>query len=324
MLKSNPWRGRAARLKNIMDFLNNLQMGPEPILIAGPTASGKSALGLRLAERGNVHIINADALQIYADWRILTARPSDTEAATCPHRLYGHIGLTTPYSVGHWLTDVAAAIDAAQDAGATPVILGGTGLYFLGLTQGLVDIPPISHAVKRQADNIEATQGKDAFADLLRAADPQTYARVDTRNPARTRRAWEVLTQTGTGLAQWQDNTPPALVPLNPDRALILNSDTDWLNTRINTRMDMMIDQGALDEVRAVLDIGWDATLPSCQAIGAKEFVDHLSGTLSLNDAVAAAKMQTRRYAKRQRTWFRSKMSAWTQCHVSDAGVALL
>lgn len=291
-----------------------------PILIAGPTASGKSGLALTLAERFGGAIVNADALQVYASWKVLTARPDATEAARAPHYLYGHIGLNQPYSVGHWLREVEACLALLREKDLRPIIVGGTGLYFQALTRGLADIPAIPAEIRNEADRILATAGERALAEELREEDPATYSKIDIKNPARTQRAWEVLRATGRGLADWHEQTPPPLLPPEQTHALHLRSDTDWLNRRIEARFERMVEQGALDECRAVLESGWNPSHPSCQAIGAKELIGFLLGEMPLQEAVELAKIQTRQYAKRQRTWFRSKMRDWHQIEI-PAGI---
>lgn len=291
----------------------------KPILIAGPTASGKSALGIKLARKYDGVIINADALQIYKEWQVLTARPDDSETSQCPHWMYGHIGIGSPYSSGHWVNEVKAKLKDAQDNKLRPIILGGTGLNFQMLTNGIAPVPEIPDHVKREADQIEMTKGRHAFVDLLATSDPETLARVDAQNPMRVRRAWEVFTATGKGLSKWQDETPPPLLALKDCTPIKLVCDTVWLNERIDRRFDMMIDQGALDECRSVLDAGlWDEGHPSCRAIGARELIGHLQNNDDLADAIEEAKQQTRRYAKRQRTWFRSKMVDWHSLYIDD------
>lgn len=282
-----------------------------PILIAGPTASGKSGLALSLAERFGGAIINADALQVYGDWRVLTARPTAADEARVPHHLYGHIGLRDPYSVGHWLREVEDCLTRLRARSRRPIIVGGTGLYFAALTQGLAEIPTVPAEVRDRANQLAARSGERVFADDLRRDDPATYSKIDVNNPARTRRAWEVLRATGRGLADWQADTPAPLLPLDRCHALNLHADTAWLNQRIEDRFDAMLAQGALDECRAVLQHGWDPALPSCQAIGARELIAFLNGELPLKTAVDLAKTQTRQYAKRQRTWFRNRMRDW-------------
>ena len=290
----------------------------KPILIAGPTASGKSGLALTLAERFGGAIVNADALQVYASWQVLTARPDAAEEARAPHYLYGHIQLNQPYSVGHWLREVEACLALLQNRGLRPIIVGGTGLYFQALTRGLADIPTIPAEIRQEADQIVKTSGENTLAEELREEDPATYSKIDINNPARTQRAWEVLRATGRGLADWHDETPPPLLPLEETHALHLQSDTDWLNQRIEARFDLMIEQGALEECRIVLESGWDPSHPSCQAIGAKELIAFLQDKMTLQEAIELAKIQTRQYAKRQRTWFRSKMRDWYQIEMPD------
>ncbi|ESW62228.1 MAG: tRNA delta(2)-isopentenylpyrophosphate transferase [Rhodobacter sp. CACIA14H1] len=272
-----------------------------PVLIAGPTASGKSALAMDLAARDGRTVVNADALQVYANWRILTARPSPADEAALPHALYGHVPREAAYSVGHWLRDLAPLLSRPV------VIVGGTGLYLTALTEGLADIPPTPPAIRAEADRLLAAGG---LPSMLAALDPATAARIDSRNPVRVQRAWEVLQATGRGLADWQADTAAPLLPLAEAQAIVLRPGADWLNARIHSRFDMMMSQGALDEVRAELPF-WEPSRPSSRAIGAPELVAHLRGDLPLSDAVEAAKTATRQYAKRQRTWFRSRMGGW-------------
>lgn len=274
-----------------------------PVLIAGPTASGKSALALELAARDGRVVVNADALQVYGCWRILSARPSLAEEAAVPHRLYGHIGRDQPYSVGHWLREVTAYL--AQPV----VIVGGTGLYFSALTEGLAEIPPTPPEVRARAD---ARREAEGFAALLAEIDAATAMRIDRNNPARVQRAWEVQASTGRGLAAWQDQTGPALLPLAGVEALVLRPEVGWLDARIARRFGQMMDQGALEEVRAELPT-WDPARASAKAIGAPELVAYLRGEADLASAIAAATLASRQYAKRQRTWFRSRMKNWRE-----------
>ena len=274
-----------------------------PVLIAGPTASGKSALAAEIVARGGGVIVNADALQVYDCWRVLTARPSVAEQAALPHRLYGEVGRRQVWSVGHWLRAVAGILQN----GPRPVIVGGTGLYFTALTQGLADIPATPPDIRAEGDDLLASRG---IAALLAGLDPATAERIDRLNPARVQRAWEVLRATGRGLADWQADTGPALLPLALCEPFILRPDRDWLARRIAMRFDHMMENGALDEVRANL-ADWDPALPSSRAIGAPELVAHLRGESPLAEAVEAAKTATRQYAKRQRTWFRNRLKGW-------------
>ncbi|PWK57247.1 tRNA (adenosine(37)-N6)-dimethylallyltransferase MiaA [Silicimonas algicola] len=273
-----------------------------PVLLAGPTASGKSALAMEIAAFLGGPVVNADALQVYSDWRVLTARPSEADEEALPHRLYGHVPGERPYSVGDWLREVAPLLD-----GPPPVIVGGTGLYFTALTEGLADIPETPPEVREEATmRIEAEGHRALLADL----DDATVARIDTANPMRVQRAWEVLRATGRGLAAWQNRTPQPILPLDAAQALLIDAPKDWLTPRIERRFDAMLQGGALEEARRNA-AGWRSDLPSAKAIGATELVAHVRGEMALEDARAAAIVATRQYAKRQRTWFRARMKAW-------------
>ncbi|MFK5998115.1 MAG: tRNA (adenosine(37)-N6)-dimethylallyltransferase MiaA [Rhodobacterales bacterium] len=296
----------------------------KPILIAGPTASGKSSLALKIAEQTQGAIVNADALQVYSGWHILTARPPAEDLACCPHYMYGHVAMDQPYSVGTWLREIGQQLTSCANRGERPIIVGGTGLYFTALTQGLADIPDVPEAIRHAANQMARDEGRDIFAKMLKAVDPETYAQIDTLNPMRTQRAWEVWQATGKGLSQWQQTQQAPLIPEADAHLISLASDTDWLNARIDQRFEAMIAQGALEECRAALDSWWDATLPSCKAIGAKELILHLKGELGLTESLEAAKLQTRRYAKRQRTWFRSRMKAWNKLHIYDNSIHIM
>ena len=232
-----------------------------PVLIAGPTASGKSALALAIAQAQGGVIVNADASQVYDCWRVISARPSIQEIAQAPHLLYGHVDARSSYSVGHWLREVSQILAQQQ----RPIIVGGTGLYFNALTVGLADIPPVSQAVR---SNANATP----LDDMVAALDAETASRIDLNNPRRVQRAWEVLTATGRGLADWQDTTPPPVLELSQCHAIAVHADKDWLYARIVRRFDQMLEQGALDEVAAVLET-YDPTLPAHQAIGVPELI---------------------------------------------------
>ncbi len=275
-----------------------------PVLIAGPTASGKSALALRIARAQSRIIVNADALQVYDGWRVLTARPSPDETALAPHALYGHVPFEADYSVGHWLRDITPLLPE------NPVIVGGTGLYFRALTEGLAEIPPIPPEIRAEADAMPIAA---LLADLDRH-DATLAHRIDRQNRARIQRGWEVWRATGRPLSLWQADTPPPLLPIHNATPLLLDTERDWLNTRIEQRFDQMLAEGALDEARANLP-RWPEAGGARKAIGAPELIAHLKGTLSLADARAAAITASRQYAKRQRTWFRSNMGNWT--HIS-------
>ena len=291
---------------------------PKPILVAGPTASGKSALALALAEQLDGMIINADALQVYDHWQILSARPDAEEEARAPHALYGHVPASQSYSVGTWLRDLRTVRETAEDRGLRPIIIGGTGLYFAALTEGLAAIPPIPEAVRARGNAMREADGAAGFAAALADRDPASFAKLDQNNPARLQRAWEVLEATGVGLSSWQAQTGPASLELADTVPLCLNADRDWLADRIDRRFDAMMDGGVLDEVQGWRDLALPRSLPAARALGAAELLDHLAGKLDLETAVSLAKTATRQFAKRQRTWFRSRMAHWNQIDLSE------
>ena len=281
------------KLENIPD--------DKPVLIAGPTASGKSALAIEIAEtRGGV-IVNADASQVYDCWRVVTARPSEADESRAPHLLYGHQPYDALYSAGHWLREVVPLLSGPK----RPIIIGGTGLYFLTLTEGMAEIPATPPEVRAEGDSL-------SLAALIAALDPQTAARIDLMNRARVQRAWEVLRATGRPLADWQDDTPPPPLPLGACTPLVVEAEKDWLESRIRRRFSLMIEGGALDEARAMQD-RYDPALPSSKAIGVPELMAYISGRLTLEEAEEQASIATRQYAKRQRTWFRARMKQWSK-----------
>ncbi len=273
----------------------------QPVLIAGPTASGKSALALEIARVQGGVIVNADALQVFDGWRILTARPDDTDLAVAQHQLYGHVPFDADYSVGHWLRDVTPYLTGST----RPIIVGGTGLNFNALTQGLAEIPATPPAIREKGNAIPLDH-------LLAALDDTTRARIDIQNRMRVQRAWEVFETTGKPLADWQDDTPPPLLQQSDAVCMTLDAPKDWLNDRIARRFDIMLAQGALAEAEAMMPT-WNPAHQSSKAIGAPELIAHLRGELSLDQAREAVIVATRQYAKRQRTWFRSRHKAWHQ-----------
>lgn len=272
-----------------------------PVLLAGPTASGKSALAMALAARDGRVVVNADALQAWSCWRVLTARPSAADEAAVPHALYGHLDPGADWSVGHWLRAVLPLLDRPV------VVVGGTMLAFRALTRGLAEVPAVPAEVRARADALRAEGG---VAALLAGLDPATAARIDAANPARVQRAWEVLAATGRGLAAWQAATPAPALATDRAEAIVLTPARDRLRDRIAARFGAMLAGGALDEVAAVLPI-WDPRAPWAQAIGAAELVAHLRGETGLEEAAAAAVTATRHYAKRQDTAFRGLGPGW-------------
>lgn len=275
------------------------------LLIAGPTASGKSALALRLARERNGVIINADSMQVYRELRLLSARPSEAEEAAVPHRLYGHVSGAEDYSVARWLDDAGREINAAWDAGQLPIICGGTGLYFMALEKGLSQVPAIAPDMR---DKWRGHPG-DLHAELA-ARDPVMAARLGANDRQRIIRALEVIDGTGHSLAHWQAEGERGafLNHINVERHFV-EVPREVLYARAGQRFDAMMAAGALDEVRALP--AFTAMQPIMKAIGVPELLAHLRGEMGLDDAVAAAKTATRHYIKRQMTWWRGQMKAW-------------
>lgn len=280
-----------------------------PVLIAGPTASGKSELALRIAERDGGVVINADAAQVYDCWRVLTARPPDEDLARAPHLLYGHVSGATRYSVGAWLRDLAPIL---ADPSRRPIVVGGTGLYLSALTEGLTDIPAIPPELRARSQALIDGGDLDALRSDLAREDPETYAGIDRANPARVQRAWEVLHATGRGLSDWHRDVAPALLDPSRCRRIVLNPDRDVLADRIALRFDRMMAQGAPDEARAFAVLGLDPALPSARVLGAPDLLASLRGEMTAAEAISSAVIQTRQFAKRQRSWFRGRMADWT------------
>lgn len=279
-----------------------------PVLIAGPTASGKSALALRIAQALGGAVVNADALQVWSCWRVLTARPSPEDEAAAPHLLYGHVAPGRAYSVGDWLAEVAGLLKQNRPL----VIAGGTGLYLTALTSGLAVIPPVPPQIRAEGD---AWLARGGLSGMVEALDARTRAGLDLRNPARVQRAWEVLRATGRGLADWQAETPPPLVAPEAAQRIVLQMDRDRLARRIARRFDAMLDAGALEEVRQALPL-WQPGAQWTRAIGAAELKDHLEGRATLAEARERAIIATRQYAKSQRIWFRNRMRGWPTLEV--------
>lgn len=283
----------------------------KPILIAGPTASGKSALALRLAERLGGAVINADAMQVYAEWRVLTARPTREDEARAPHLLYGHVPVSAPYSAGAWLRDAAAALETCRREGWRPIFVGGSGLLFAALTEGLAELPPVRPETRAAATARLAALGRERFAAELAARDPATAAAIDRANPMRLLRAWETLEETGEGLAAHWARTAPPLLPAEACATRLLAPDRERLRARIARRFDAMLADGALEETRAAMALDPAPTAQAWMAHGARALAAHLRGEIALEAAREAAVLDTRRYAKRQGTWARGRLSGW-------------
>lgn len=289
------------------------------LLIMGPTASGKSALALAVAERVGGEIVNADSMQVYRDFRILTARASPQEEARAPHRLYGHVDAAELYSTGRWLAEALAAIAAIRGRGATPILVGGTGLYFKALTQGLADIPAADPDLRAALRERAAREGAPALHAELAARDPATAARLAPNDAPRILRALEVLETTGESIGAFQAATH---APLAREEwaGLALAPARDALYAAIDARFDAMLAAGALDEVRAFAARRLDPALPAMKAHGAPALMAHLRGELSLAEAAEIGKRDTRRYAKRQFTWIAGQMPDWPRVSSPDIG----
>lgn len=294
----------ARKTSEILDRLPPIEDG-KPVLIAGPTASGKSALAIKIAEAYGGVIVNADASQVYDCWRIISARPSMEEEARARHLLYGHKAYHEIYSTGHWLREVTPLLSGPL----RPIIVGGTGLYFTALTEGMAEIPATPPQTRLDADKLSLTE-------LIAGVDAETLDRIDTNNRARVQRAWEVQSSTGRSLASWQAETPPPVLRLEDTVPIVFNVDKDWLLDRITRRFDQMLDMGALEEVAAMQD-SYDPALPAFKAIGVPELMMHLKGQMTLDQARDRTSISTRQFAKRQRTWFKARMGKWNQIDVS-------
>jgi tRNA dimethylallyltransferase len=294
------------------------------ILIAGPTASGKSALALALAEKFGGAIVNADSMQVYRDLRIITARPTPDEERRAPHRLYGHVDAAENYSVGRWCGDAAATLAeiARQDAGAA-IIVGGTGLYFNALTRGLAAVPPIPTRIRDDVRGRLASDGVAALHAELAARDPAAATRLKPGDRARVTRALEVVLATGRSILDWHDANKPAVVDLDRTAKVFLTPDRDELVRRIDARFDAMMAAGALDEVRALAARRLNPSLPAMKAHGVPWLIRHLTGEVTLADAVEHAKLETRQYTKRQATWFRNQLPDFEWVAPQDAPAAV-
>jgi tRNA dimethylallyltransferase len=281
------------------------------ILIAGPTASGKSALALALAERHGGVVINADSMQVYRELRILTARPAPEEEARVPHALYGFVSAREAYSVGRYMTDAAAAIATARSRGLVPIVVGGTGLYFKALLEGLSPVPQVPAAVRAHWRAEARRVGAEALHMVLAARDPETARRLRPTDTQRVVRALEVLDATGRPLAEWQRMPGTGVLTEAETTRVVILPDRTEIYRRCEARFDAMMSAGALEEVRALAALGLDPGLPAMTAHGVPPLLAALCGKLTLEAAVTQAKADTRHYAKRQLTWIRRNMIAW-------------
>jgi tRNA dimethylallyltransferase len=293
-------------------------MEPRIWLIAGPTASGKSALALRLAAATGAEIVNADSMQLYADLRLITARPSADEEAQAPHHLFGTVDGADGWSVGRWLSAATETLTEVGARGRATVVVGGTGLYFRALTHGLAEVPKVPAEVRRQAEADYQALGEDAFRARLAGADPAAAARIAPGDRQRLSRAWEVFAATDLALSDWQATGEPALAP-GTWRAVALEPPRAALYARCDARLAAMVAAGALEEVRALAARGLDPALPIMKAVGVREFAACLRGETELPAALSATQQQTRNYAKRQTTWMRGQMADWPRLTEADA-----
>ncbi|MCK1568167.1 tRNA (adenosine(37)-N6)-dimethylallyltransferase MiaA [Bradyrhizobium sp. 173] len=278
------------------------------VLIAGPTASGKSALALELALAAGGVVINADSMQVYRDLRIITARPTLGDEAQVPHRLYGHVDAAVNFSAGAWVGDAAKALEAAKAEGRLPIFIGGTGLYFKALTAGLSVVPPIPLEVREDVRARLERNGVEALHDELAASDPRAAERLNRRDRTRIARALEVVEATGRSLLDWHHEGQPPLLPKDSFRAVFLAPERDELYARIDARFDAMLGAGALEEAVRLAARNLDPLLPAMKAHGVPALIRHLRGELSLEQAATIGRADTRHYAKRQFTWFRHQL----------------
>jgi tRNA dimethylallyltransferase len=283
---------------------------PPAILIAGPTASGKSALALALARERGGEIVNADSMQLYADLRVLTARPGPEEEAEAPHHLYGIADGADPWSVGRWLRAAREVLADIAARGRTAIVVGGTGLYLTALTRGLADMPAVPAEARRRALALLEAEGEAAFRARLAAVDPEAEARIAPGDRQRLTRALEVFEATGAPLSTWRRPAEPVLAD-GAYRGLVVDPPREALVARCDARLAAMLEAGALDEVARLAARGLPPEAPIMKALGVAPFAAHLRGELSLGEALALAQRDTRRYAKRQSTWFRNQMPAW-------------
>jgi tRNA dimethylallyltransferase len=282
------------------------------LLIGGATASGKSALAAHVAQAIGGMVINADSMQVYRDLRIITARPPPDEQAQVPHRLYGHVDAAENYSVGRWCGEARASLQEAKAAGLLPILVGGTGLYFKALTHGLAPVPAIAPCVRARVRARLEAEGVSAIGAELKERDPEMAQRIKPSDRARITRALEVVLATGRSLAQWHAEAMQPVLAREHTVRIFLDVERAELHARIEARFDAMLEAGALEEVRALFARRLDPSLPAMKAHGVPWLIRHLAGEIDLSTAAAAAKRDTKRYTKRQVTWFRHQLPDWT------------
>jgi len=289
------------------------------ILIAGPTAGGKSAVAMALADKIGGTIINADSMQVYRELRLLTARPSVEDEAAIPHRLYGFIPIVQAYSVGHWLEDVAREIEAVRGDGRIPILIGGTGLYFKALLEGLAPVPDIPDSVRDRWRAEAKRLGANDLHGLLAERDPEMAERLKLGDTQRIVRALEVIEATGRSLSEWQDMPAKPVLESESARKVVIAPDRETLYGRIDARVDRMMEQGALQEVAALIDLKLDPGLPAMRALGVEALMAHFAGEMEKEEAISGFKTESRRYAKRQMTWLRGNMMSWEWIGTKDS-----
>ncbi|MDP6346387.1 MAG: tRNA (adenosine(37)-N6)-dimethylallyltransferase MiaA [Alphaproteobacteria bacterium] len=292
---------------------------PSAILIAGPTASGKSALAMRLARRVDSVIINADSMQVYRELRVLTARPGAADEAAVPHRLYGMISVAEAFSAARWQALALAEVAAARAAGRVPILVGGSGLYFSALLDGLSAVPEIPAEVRAEARRWLRDLGPEGLHAALAERDGEMAARLRPSDSQRLARAYEVVLATGVSLAEWQRRSAASPILAPPWRGFVLMPPRADLYLRCDQRLAAMLDNGGLEEVAALAAMDLDPDLPAMKALGVPDLLRHLGGEIPRQAALAAAQQATRRYAKRQMTWFRNKMCAWKRLETQDS-----
>ena len=281
-------------------------------LLAGPTASGKSQRALEMAQRTGAVIINADSQQLYADLRVLSARPSPDEEAQAEHRLYGAADAADAWSVGRWSRAVMPVLAELAAEGQPAVLVGGTGLYFTALTIGLADIPDVPVEVRSAAGEAFDAEGEPGFRRALAEVDPAAEARIETGDRQRLTRAWAVARHTGRALSDWTADTTPLLAP-GSWTGMVVEPERGTLYANCDRRVSQMVEEGALDEVRALVARRLDPALPAMKAVGVRELAAHLAGKTTIDAAVEATRQATRNYAKRQLTWFRNQTPGWAR-----------
>ena len=288
--------------------MNSQSKSSNAVLIAGPTASGKSALALALAQKTGGVIVNADSMQVYRDLRVITARPTPEEEATVPHRLYGHVDAAVNFSAGAWVVDAAKILSEVRAQRRLPIFVGGSGLYFKALTRGLSAVPPIPPEVRESVRARLDRDGVEALHAELARRDRASAERLKPRDRTRIARALEVVEATSRSLSDWHREGLPPLLPAGTFRALFLEPDRDELYARIDARFDAMLKAGALEEVARLAARELDPLLPAMKAHGVPSLLRHLRGEIALEEAAAIGRADTRHYAKRQFTWFRHQL----------------